>query len=218
MQILAITVSILALTVSAITAWLTLFRRGTVKMTRPSVLYFGPDGGPKLDRKQKVYLRTLLFSTSRRGRIIEAMYVSLRRDESRQNFSIWVYGDERLVRGSGLYVGESGVTASHHFMPPENTRTFEFSEGTYHIEVFMQLLGDKQTLCLFSDQLHVDGTAAKAIANEDRGLYFDWGPDAGRYIPHIDKKREPLNPEDFLKALAIGRTAPTQQTSDLQID
>jgi hypothetical protein len=214
-QALAITISALALSVSAITAWLTLFRRGTVKMTRPSVIYFGPDGGPKLDREQKVYLRTLLFSTSRRGRIIEAMYVSLQRNESRQNFSIWVYGDERLVRGSGLYVGESGVAVSHHFMAPKDIRPFGFSEGTYHIEVFVKLLGDSETLQLFSEQLVVDGTAANAIANEDCGLYFDWGPDAGRYIPHIDKKRAPFSPEDFLKALAMGRTAPAQQTSDL---
>jgi hypothetical protein len=214
LQVIAITISALALTISALTAWLTMFRRGTVKMTHPSVIYFGPDGGPKLDREQKVYLRTLLFSTSRRGRIIEAMYVSLRRNESKQNFSIWVYGDERLVRGSGLYVGESGVTASHHFLAPKDTRPFGFSEGTYHIEVFVKLLGDKQTLSLFSDQLLVDGIAANAIANEDCGLYFDWGPDAGRYIPHIDKKRTSFTPDDFLKALAMGRTAPNQQSSD----
>jgi hypothetical protein len=214
-QVLATTISTLALVISAITAWLTLGKLGTVKMTPPSVLYFGPDGGPKPDRQQKVYLRTLLFSTSRKGRIIEAMYVSLRRNESRQNFSIWVYGDDRLVRGSGLYVGESGVTASHHFLAPNDASAFIFSEGIYRIEVFVKLLGDRKTLLLFSDELLVDSSSAKALADEDCGLYFDWGPDLGRYIPHLDKRRASFSPDDFLKALAMGRTVPSQEASDL---
>jgi hypothetical protein len=202
-QILAILISILALTISALTAWLTLLRRGTVKMTRPSVIYFGPDGGPKTGRENKVYLRTLLFSTSKRGQIVEAMYVSLRRNESKQNFSIWVYGDKSLVRGSGLFVGESGITVSHHFLPPKETHPFKFVEGTYQIEVFAKLLGKNQTLSLFSDELVVNATAASAMESEDCGLYFDWGPEGGRYVPHI--QHPPVSSDDFLKALAMGR-------------
>ncbi len=210
MQTLAVTISALALTISAITAWLTLFRRGTVKMTRPSVIYFGPDGGPVAGREQKVYLRTLLFSTSKRGRVIEAMYVALRRNESKQNFNIWVYGDERLVRGSGLFIGESGIAVSHHFLSPTDNNQFKFSEGAYHVEIFVKLLGDKETLRLFSQELIVNNAAATALANEDCGLYFDWGPDAKRYIPHIDKKRRPFSPDDFLEALAMGRVVPNK--------
>src|SRR2546427_296072 len=40
------TISLAALAASGLTAWLTLFRRGTVYMTRPTVIFFGPDGGP----------------------------------------------------------------------------------------------------------------------------------------------------------------------------
>jgi hypothetical protein len=51
----------------------------------------------------KVFLRTLLYSTSKRGVVIENMYVTARRGETRQNFNIWVYRDSgRLSRGSGL--------------------------------------------------------------------------------------------------------------------
>src|SRR5271169_3559963 len=101
---LSITISALALGVPSVTAWLTLFRRGTVKMTQPTVIYFGPDAprSRNVPPPPKVYLRTLLFSTSKRGRVIESMHVTLSRNETRQNFNIWVYGDERLVRGSGL--------------------------------------------------------------------------------------------------------------------
>jgi hypothetical protein len=40
---LSITISILALSLSVLTARLTLFRQGTVKMTQPTVIFFGPD-------------------------------------------------------------------------------------------------------------------------------------------------------------------------------
>lgn len=65
------TISLLALTISSATAWLTLFRRGTVRMSQPTVIFFGPDQ-PRVSSTEappKVYLRTLLFSTSKRGRV-----------------------------------------------------------------------------------------------------------------------------------------------------
>ena len=36
------------------------------------------------------FLRTLLFSTSKRGLVIESMHVALARNETHQNFNIWV--------------------------------------------------------------------------------------------------------------------------------
>jgi hypothetical protein len=45
---LALVVSFLALAVSALTAWLTLLRKSEIRMTRPTVAYFGPDGGATL--------------------------------------------------------------------------------------------------------------------------------------------------------------------------
>jgi hypothetical protein len=213
MQALAITISVFALAISGLNFWWTLIRKGTIKMTRPSSIYFGPDGGPKADRTQKVYLRTLLFSTSKIGRIIEGMYVSLRRNESKQDFSIWVYGDERLVRGSGLFVGESGIAVSHHFLTAGDIEPSNFVEGTYHLEVFVKLVGDRRTLSLFSQELIVDSKSAKALAQEDCGLYFDWGSVAGRYISHIDKKQHRTTPKDFLEALAMGIDIPQAPNS-----
>jgi hypothetical protein len=148
---ISITVSIFALGVFSVTAWLTLFRRGTVKMTQPTVIFLGPDP-PRSHNKPpspKIYLRTLLFSTSRRGRIIQSMYVALSRNETRQNFNIWVYGEERLVRGSGLFVGETGVEANHHFLTPKDANSFRFTEGHYRLDVFAHLLGDQKQTRLF---------------------------------------------------------------------
>src|ERR1700733_11310457 len=86
---ISLAVAVLALFVSALTAWLTLFRRGKLRMTQPTVIYFGQDGGPGKDGKPglKVYLRTLLYATAKRGCIIEGMYICLRRNETRQNFN-----------------------------------------------------------------------------------------------------------------------------------
>ena len=129
----SLAISTLSLAVAATTAWLTLFRRGTVKMTQPTVIFFGPDA-PRSHENiplPKVYLRTLLFATSKRGRVIESMHVALSRNEMHQNFNIWVYGERnKLERGSGLFVGETGISSNHHFLLPKMEHHFASSRVT----------------------------------------------------------------------------------------
>ena len=201
-----VTISVLSLLISAITAWLTWIRRGTVKMTQPTTIFFGPDGSRFERGLPKVHLRTLLFSTAKRGRIIESMHVTLSRNETRQNFNVWVYGNKKLVRGSGLFVGETGVEANHHFFAPRDATAFQFVEGQYRLEVFARLLGDKNHLCLFTQTLDVTRDLAAALAEPHAGMYFDWGPDASRYLAHVETKPPSPDPEDFLKALSSLRT------------
>jgi hypothetical protein len=192
---IALTLSALALAVSATTAWLTLFRRGTIKMTQPTVIFFGPDAPRSRDETPlpKVFLRTLLFSTSKR--VIENMYVALSRNETHQNFNIWAYGErEKLVRGSGLFVGETGVAANHHFLTPKDASSFRFIAGHYRVEVFAHFLGDRKRTPLFSQTLEVTREVAAMLEQPDTGLYFDWGPDASRYLPHVDKRPPSLDP------------------------
>jgi hypothetical protein len=206
---IATTLSILALSISSITAWLTLFRRGSVKMTQPTVIFFGPDTprSPEQAALPKVFLRTLLFSTSKRGRIVENIHVSLTRNETSQNFNIWVYGDDKLVRGSGLFVGETGVAANHHFLAPMDGTSFHFTEGTYTLEVFARLLGDKSPLRLFQQKLVIDRETANALKQPGAGLYFDWGPDSARYITHVETRRAPAEPDEFLKLIGMASRA-----------
>jgi hypothetical protein len=203
---IALTLSSLALAISATTAWLTLFRRGTIKMTQPTVIYFGPDK-PRLQDDAplpKVFLRTLLFSTSKRGRVIENMYVALSRNETHQNFNIWVYGErEKLVRGSGLFVGETGVVANHHFLTPKDGSSFRFIAGQYRIDLFVHLLGDRKRSLLFSQTLEVTREVAVMLEEPGTGLYFDWGPDASRYLPHVDKRPPSVDPENLLELLRL---------------
>ena len=200
---LPVAISVLALAVSSVTAWLTLFRRGTIKMTQPTVIFFGPDNPRSLGEAPlpKVFLRALLFSTSKRGRVIEGMHAALSRNETHQNFNIWVYGDEKLVRGSGLFVGETGVAANHHFLVPRDGSSFRFTEGQYKLEVFAHLLGDEVQTRLFCQTLEISREIGASLAEPDAGLYFDWGPDSSRYLPHVENRPLSPDPEDFFKAL-----------------
>lgn len=211
---IATTISIFALVVSSATAWLTLFRRGTVKMTQPTVIYLGPDAprGPDSTPPPKVYLRALLLSTSKRGRIVESMHVSLSRNESSQNFNIWVYGDDKLVRGSGLFVGETGVAANHHFLTPKDGSKFLFVEGAYTLKVYAKLLGDTEPVMLVSQRLEIARDESQALKEPETGLYFDWGADSGRYIPHVEQRRPSPDPEDIMKLLGLSAKANTTKS------
>lgn len=190
---IAVTISVLALAVSTGTAWLTLIRRGTVEMTRPTQIFFGADSSRWGDLRvsPKVYLRALLFATSKRGRVVENMHISVSRGDTRQVFNIWVYGErEKLVRGSGLFVGETGVEANHHFLMPPNAGAFGFDAGRYKLDVFAHVLGDKQQKLLFSEVLEVTEEMAREMREQGAGLYFDWEPDSARYISHVEQHPE----------------------------
>ncbi|WP_028313622.1 hypothetical protein [Desulfatibacillum aliphaticivorans] len=205
---IAIAISVLALAISGVTAWLTLLRRGTVRMTQPTVIFFGPDGSISFKEQPlpKVYLRTLLFSTSKRGRVIQSMHASLTRNESQQNFNIWVHGDDKLVRGSGLFVGETGVAANHHFLTPIDGNSFRFLSGKYCLKVYAHLVGDSKQVLLFCQELDVSSEMAKSLEEPGTGLYFDWGPDSASYLQHIEKRLPSPAPEKLLEALAfVGR-------------
>ena len=193
----SISISVLALIISGLTAWLALFHRGTIKMTQPTIFFFGPDGtsGPP-----KIFLRTLLFSTANKGHIIENMYVKLQRGESIQNFNIWVYGEkETLARGSGLFVSKEGIACNHHFLLPRDGTSFEFLSGEYTLKVFISLLDEKHPILLFTQKLSLLRKFADEINNEGSGVFFDWGPDSKSYNSHLDK-----NPDKRLPGSAIG--------------
>ena len=80
MQYFTIGISVLALLISGVTLWLTHLRRGALKMTRPTLVFFGPDGNE--GGISKVVLRTLLYSTGKRGIVVEHLFIRLRRGET----------------------------------------------------------------------------------------------------------------------------------------
>ncbi len=209
---ISIGISLLALSVSGVTAWLTLFRRGKLLMTQPTSIFFGPDGGVFESTRNKVYLCTLLYSSSRKGQVLESMHISLERGETKQNFSIWVHGQKNdLARGSGLFVTHEGVTLNHHFLLPPDGSDFKFLVGDYKLRVFAKLVNSSEPIQLFTIPLVVSQLQAEELKQKQAGLFFDWGPDQGNYYSHIDVKSEPEF-EQIMELMANKKIQPTQKT------
>jgi hypothetical protein len=181
-------VSVFALAISALTAWLTLFRRGALKMTRPTQIFFGYDNSRENDERPwpKVFLRALLLATARRGLVIENLYVKLTCEDIAQTFDIWVYGQKHeLVRGSGLFISDTGVEASHHFLASTDDEPFHFIAGIYRLEVHATVLGQSESRLLFSDNFEVSIEESDSIGERGSGLYFDWSSEERLYSHHI---------------------------------
>jgi hypothetical protein len=199
---LSFVISCLALGISGLTAWLTFFRKGTLKMTQPTMVYFGPDGNNLDDSKNKIYLRTLLYCSAKKGYVLESLYLSVQRNETKQNFNFWVYGQKgQLSRGSGLFVPQDGVTFDHHFLPPKDGTEYLFLPGLYTITVFANAVNQITATKLMSLQLAVSDAHAEVLKNTNAGLFFDWGPDQQKYHAYI--RNRPDDSVDFEKILQI---------------
>lgn len=112
----------------------TLIHKGEVKMTRPNI--FAIILKERLSTKcSKIFLRVLLYCTSKTGRAVESMYIKVIHGDHILKFQYWTYGErEKLVPGSGMFVGPKGYEANHHFTPVESAEKFDFksSERAHH--------------------------------------------------------------------------------------
>lgn len=165
MQLVPIFISVIALLISETTLWLSHLRRGKLKMTKPTVVFFGPDGGEK--SISKVFLRFLLYSTGKRGVVLEHLYIRLHRGETQQNFNIWVYGEKDLVRGSGLLIGQEGVATNHHFLTPSDVDDFDFAAGSYQLDVFGKVVSTDSVEHLTNLELSIDQHEAEKLRQTD---------------------------------------------------
>src|SRR3989344_4406048 len=134
-------VSLIALAVSLFTLWFTILRRGTVRSTHPSFVAFRYDFVERSVPQAKIFFRSLLFSTGKRGQVIESLFLRVREGSRQAEFSFWGLGDKDLIRGSGLFVPETGVATNHHFNPVDAETLFLFSQGSYSLELVAKLVG-----------------------------------------------------------------------------
>lgn len=183
---LAIVISGLALVVSAVTLWITHLRRGTVEMATPSQIYFGPDGsrdGPA-DGPFKIYVRAFLYATSKRGRIIENLWLVAEQEGKAQTFNIWVHGDTVLSRGAGVFVSDTGVITGHHFLLPDDD-SFELKPKSVEISIFGKIVGDSRPKTLLKQEFQFTEAQVHAVHRGNAGLYFDWIPGRLGYLARI---------------------------------
>jgi hypothetical protein len=185
---LTFVISCVALGISAVTLWLTFLKKGRLVMTQPSTVFFGPDD-PNFSGSSKVYLRTLLYSTAKRGFVLESLHLSVQRNETKQTFNIWVYGERNdLVRGSGLFVPQEGVTLNHHFLLPKDGSGFTFLAGAYTLTVHAKSVGQHVPVELMTIHLSISESTAKELSTPNTGLHFDWSPDKQVYTSHVDNR------------------------------
>lgn len=181
MEIISIPISIVSLAVSLGTFWIAFVHRGRLKMTKPTIVFFGYDAVPR--PTPKVFLRTLLYSTANRGHVIEGMFVKVRREGYERVFSFWGYGEtEKLTAGSGLFVGKAGFAANHHFVLSVHEAEYRFESGEYEIAVFANVVGRKTPVQLSTIHLTLEPNLAPALARNE-GVLFE-RTTSGEYEGH----------------------------------
>jgi hypothetical protein len=180
--------SVAALALSLFTLWFTILRRGTVRSTHPSFIAVRYDFVGKKAPQAKVFLRTLLFSTAKRGHVVEMLFLRVGEGGRRTEFSFWGHGDKELIRGSGLFVPESGVATNHHFNPLDAEALFLFSGGVYSLELVAKLVGSKKLVSLWAIELEMPAKAFGSSIAKDTAVFYSWSPQHGRYVASIESR------------------------------
>ncbi len=174
--------SVLSLAVSVTVAWLTLVHRGTLRMTHPVQIAFTYEN----DTKPKIFLRTLLYATGKRGYVIEGLYLKVKQPDSIQTFGFWGYGERNaLMVAGGLRVTEDGVAYNHHFLQIKDVSYFP--EGSYEIAVYARLVGRKVPKRLATVTVALTEDEATRL-HLQRGVLFTWDPETERYQPSFEDK------------------------------
>jgi hypothetical protein len=178
----ALGVSVVAVLISGITAWRTLSQRGNLQMTQPAIVAF-LHNPPGEGSNVKVVLRALVYSTGKRGHIVEAIYLNVRRGGVAQVFNFWGYGNQAgaLVAGGGLRIGEDGVVYNHHFLPPRNQRDFQFAAGEYQLEVYATVANRSSPTRLYRLHLSLNEEWSRTMQGRSAGVVFSWQPDTQDY-------------------------------------
>jgi hypothetical protein len=154
-------------------------------MTRPTFIAFSYDLGRGAQPDiPKIVLRALLFSTGKRGVIVENMFATLHHLETQHSFDYWGYkidSNSDLVRGGGLFVGERGTAGYHHFNPLRDP-AFRFKAGLYRLDLFASVLHARHATKAFrklcSIELTVTTEGATALANPGTRQAYEFARDA----------------------------------------
>ena len=96
-------------------------------------------------------------------------------------------GVELPLRGSGLFVSETGVATNHHFRlaykPEYKNSTPMIEPGEYKIKIFADVFKGASKICLFNTTLDVSVEDVESIAAREKcyaeklvGLYYDYSP------------------------------------------
>ena len=94
-----------------------------------------------------------------------------------------MYGETKDLKiGSGLRVGEDGVSFNHHFLPPRDASAFEFLPGEYAIDIYARILNRNAPMLLSTVKVVLPHDLATALSDRTMGVLFTWRPDSQQYI------------------------------------
>jgi hypothetical protein len=177
-QLWTVGIAGLSLAVSGVTLYLTLLRKGTLAMTKPTALFFvrdGPGGPPK------IAVTALLYSTSKRGQVVESMFLRLERDGQVQAFNEWIYWEGSKVQLGGVKVGDEGRTTFDHFLMSRGAGNYDLRPGRYQVSIHARLVGRTAPVQLFRTGFTVDDEHASAVGPQGPGLALLLDPETGGY-------------------------------------
>jgi hypothetical protein len=124
------------------------------------------------------------------------MFLRVKRGDFSGLFGSWAYGERaQLVPGSGLFIGQDGVSVNHHFLPQDDPQkpfeTFGYLPASHTVEIYADVLGRKAAVKLGEVSVYLSEEACSQMYQDAVGVLFDWHPDQGKYIPEIEPKHDP---------------------------
>lgn len=189
---MSLIISALAFGLSALTAWLTLLRKGKLKVTQPTPLLLGYE-----NNKAKISFYAMLYSTAFRGQIIENMHIVLKQNNKNFLFNKWVYAQDSKAYASGCYIKPEGIPQNHQFFTSDVN--YVFQPGKIEIEIYVHLPTSKKTNLLRSIKLEIPKDFKTDCENKMKGLMFEWEPDKLKYDLRIDENLQEASLEIFKK-------------------
>ena len=181
-------VSVAALVISLFTLWFTAFRRGTICSTHPSFIAFRYDFVGKEVPQAKIFFRALLFSTSKRGQVVESLWLRVSEGSRRAEFSFWGLGDKDLMRGSCLFVPETGIATNHHFNPIDSEVLFPFSGGSYSVELVAKIVGESRSQSLWTVTVEMPEDVWGSRIDRETAVFYSWSAEQLCYVMSIEKR------------------------------
>lgn len=133
-------------------------------------------------KEPKVFFRAMLYATGKRGHIVESLYLKVRCGDLTRDFNFWMYGETNaLMIGSGLRVGEDGVSSNHHFLPPKEASSFTFLAGDYTIDVYAHIVKRSARILLKTVRISLSQEQAATLRDPTMGVLFTLVPDSQCY-------------------------------------
>jgi len=184
---LPIILSTTAIVISLLTFGLIYFWGGRLKFTKPSQIQFF-----YIDDKQEVpatYVRLYTHSSGLAGKLIENLYLEIKKDETSKNFGSWMANTGSGYRAlSGLKVMRDGVSLDNVFQSPQDKTAF-FQAGNYQLNLFCREANKSHSKSIWLGKFSLVKDQVQSL-NSGKIIIFTISTDGSSYIASTQDKTE----------------------------